>query len=117
MSIDSAQSGYLANALLLTDSVVTDIGEVVQSSCFGLEVFLDNTNAVGRLDLEVCNDPNRTSPAATWVKFPRYRMAVKSGTDIESFWNCERIAAGYIRVRYTRTSGSGLLYVSFRGKK
>lgn len=117
MGVDSTQSGYLANGLLLTESVLTSIGNVGHASCFGLEVFLDNTNAVGRLDLEVCNDPDRTSPAATWVKFPRYRMAVKSGTDIESFWNCERIAVGYIRVRYTRTSGSGLLYVSFRGKR
>ena len=108
---NTVEGGYLFNAQTLGASVNSTICNISRSTCIGLDLFLDNTNAVGTIAVQVCNDLTPSSPNWVAVEFSdgTTSIAVASGTDTTKFIDLADLGAKYLRVAYTFTSGAGTL--------
>lgn len=111
--------GYIMNAVTVNATTRSDVLNIERAKTVGLDVFIDNTDAVGTLTVEVCNDLNRDTP--NWVPVVlasgASSVSVTSGTNVNAFYNLQNLGAKYLSVLYTRTSGSGVATMVAHVKK
>ena len=107
--------------MVLNQTQTSDYISIGHAEHFGVQVIVDNTDAVGKLTVEASN--NRTDWVTLWwvkdgydkVMYDGYNFT--SGNRVNHIFSCDNISCGWIRLKYVRTSGTGGLTFSASAKR
>lgn len=118
----------MAGAFFIRDTLIDNIsmGASITSAAqsienqdnLGLAFKWTSSNAVGTFSVEVSNDFNANFPSlANWNALTFDPVLSAPASNNGSFWvDVNQCAASHCRVKYTRTSGTGTLLVTFSAK-
>ena len=110
MSSPSTSSQSKPTALDLASTFTSESYSLANIREFSLQVdYPDATSPVGTFKLQALN-----KGASSWIDIPDSSQAITDAGSI--MWHHVRAAFAFVRVSYTRVSGSGTAYVYLTGK-
>ena len=107
--------GIIFNNTAISGAVTvnSDVLNIERAKHIGLDLFLDNTDMVGNVQVEVCNDLTVAVP--NWVPIELSTgstlVPYTSGTDLNDFYDLTDVAAKYLQVSIVNGSGGGTVRV------
>ena len=93
---------------ILAADLYSYLVDIQRARSVGLDVSVVNNDAVGSIEVQVCNDLTPASPNWVAVAFSdgSTSVAVSSGTAINKFISLWPLTAKYMRIFWNATSGT-----------
>lgn len=105
---DAKTGGVIFDSVSIDSTVYSDIVDISRSTNVGIDFLTDTyVDAVGALEIQVCNDVSVSSPNWVPVEFSDGSTSIVIAASTSKFFDLQGLSAKYLRLAYTATSGSG----------
>lgn len=111
---DSVLGGHIINSNNsdnMDADVISDVVLISKKKCIGIQIDVDNTDAVGVINIQQCIDIDRTNWVDVTLIDGSTSVAVESGVDLHLLYDLAYLGGRYLRAFYDRTSGNGKIDV------
>lgn len=107
----------ILNAVDISQSQVSDPTGVGYTDNIGMLIDWAGSSPAGTITVEVCDDDTKGKPSGVWHTLTLSGTPAVSGNIGQHEISINQLPYSWVRVRYTRTSGSGSLTVKISTKQ